>query len=158
MVKTFLTGILITTAFFSLTACNNSEETETSSADTTVMETTAQPHGGSSNYISLSGGSPVHRDEASGRYVDESGAPVEFYVDMNSMDTFYGATNQNVSNALIHENDSWRVDDTKVKIDGDEMKIKSDDGKIKVDGDETKIKTGDTKIKTDGDEYKQKSN
>ncbi|MBA9076683.1 MULTISPECIES: hypothetical protein [Rufibacter] len=45
----------------------------------------------------------------------------------------------------------------KMKVDGDEAKIKAGDTKIKRDGDEFKYESGDTKLKRDGDEVKYKS-
>lgn len=50
-----------------------------------------------------------------------------------------------------------KVGDSKAKIDGDEAKLKSGDVKKKRDGDESKVKAGDTKIKRDGNEAKMKS-
>ena len=89
--------------------------------------------------------------------MDEYNNPVDFYVDINTQDTFYGNSGQVVNNALIHGDDgSWKVDETKIKIDGDEMKMKNGDDKIKIAGDEYKEKTGDTKVKVDGDESKVK--
>ncbi|QHL87565.1 hypothetical protein GU926_08985 [Nibribacter ruber] len=45
----------------------------------------------------------------------------------------------------------------KLKIDGDEAKVKVGDAKMKRDGDEAKFKAGDTKIKKDGNETKVKT-
>ena len=75
---------------------------------------------------------------------------------MNTMDTFFGKTNQVVNNALIHEGDDWEVDEAKIKIDEDEMKVKNPDGsKMKVDEDETKVKNPDgSKTKTEDGETK----
>lgn len=108
-------------------------------------------------YVDLRTGGKVRRDEASGRYVDESGSPVDFYVDVNSRDTFWGTNGQNVNNALIHENNTWRVDETRIKVDEDDVKMEDGNTKTKMEGDEYKSKSGDTKIKSEGDETKIKS-
>ncbi|GAA4313236.1 hypothetical protein GCM10023183_32760 [Nibribacter koreensis] len=50
-----------------------------------------------------------------------------------------------------------KAGDTKMKREGDEAKMKVGDAKLKHDGDETKIKAGDTKIKKDGNETKVKT-
>ncbi|MGV3540165.1 MAG: hypothetical protein ACO1OQ_10150 [Rufibacter sp.] len=46
---------------------------------------------------------------------------------------------------------------SKLKVEGDESKIKAGDAKIKRDGDEFKYESGDTKLKREGDEMKYKS-
>ena len=80
-------------------------------------------------------------DEATGRYVDESNNPVDFYVDMNTRDTFSGRSGEVVNNALIHGDDgSWSVDETKIKMEDDEYKSKTGDTKVKVEDDEAKVK------------------
>ncbi len=50
-----------------------------------------------------------------------------------------------------------KTDDVKIKREGDEYKYKSDDVKIKREGDESKLKTDDLKIKKEGDEMKIKT-
>lgn len=150
----------IAASFLALQSCNNSTESETSTTDSTadgmdVTTTTTVEK----KYINLQTGGVVSQDASTGYYVDETGTPVLLYVDMSTMDTFYGQSAQIVNNALIHEGNEWKVDESKVKIDGDEMKIKSADGsKTKVDGDEVKIKNADgSKTKIDGDETKIKN-
>ena len=62
------------------------------------------------------------------------------------------------NNALIHGDDgSWSVDETKIKMEDDELKIKNGDNKMKVEDDEYKSKTGDTKVKVEDDEAKVKN-
>ncbi|WP_210463404.1 MULTISPECIES: hypothetical protein [Rufibacter] len=48
-------------------------------------------------------------------------------------------------------------DGSKLKIDGDEAKLKAGQAKMKRDGDESKLKTETTKVKKDGDESKIKT-
>jgi len=159
MKKLLVLAVAIGTSCF--VACNESttteENTNSASTGTAEMSTSSGGTGTAGNYVDLQTGKTVMRDDATGRYVDESGNTVDFYVDMNTRDTFSGQTSQNVNNALIHEGDNWRVDDTKIKIDGDEMKIKQGDKKIKIDGDEYKAKDGNTKVKSEDGETKVKT-
>ena len=75
----------------------------------------------------------------------------------NSGDTLY-QTGIVVNHAIMRADGKWMLDDTKIKRDGDQIKIKFPDGdKIKVDGDEMKSKDEDGKIKVDGDSIKVKS-
>ncbi|WP_207435226.1 hypothetical protein [Sabulibacter ruber] len=48
-------------------------------------------------------------------------------------------------------------DGSKLKVDGDESKVKAGDTKVKRDGDESKLKTGDTKVKKEPNESKVKT-
>jgi hypothetical protein len=48
-------------------------------------------------------------------------------------------------------------DGSKMKVDGDESKLKAGDTKVKKDGDESKMKTDNAKIKREKDEVKYKS-
>ncbi len=113
-------------------------------------------------YEDLNSGEKVYivKDPQTGKAIDSiSGKPVEFYVDLTTKDTIYGETGMVVNNALIKTAEgTYRLDNAKIKSDGDEWKAKSGDVKIKVDGDEMKIKTDDKKVKIDGDEKKVKYN
>jgi hypothetical protein len=153
--KKLIALLAIPAAFIALPACNNSSESESTTDTTATVVETAPP--ATATYVNLQTGATVHRDATSGVWVDDSGTPAEFYVDMSSMDTFYGKGDVKVNSAVVYENDVWKLDPTKVKVDGDEIKIKYADGsKEKIDGDEHKVKDGDTKMKSDGDEVKVK--
>lgn len=147
-------------------ACNNSTEESTTSSDSTMMMNTTDDMAANGTalqgtYTDLNTGRTVQlaRNEQTGYVTDATtGEPVEFYVDMNSMDTFYGRSNAVVNNAIMRDGEGkYKLDDAKVKWDGDEMKLKSADSKEKWDGDEYKYKSGDTKVKRDGDESKIKN-
>jgi hypothetical protein len=137
-------------------AGNNGDATDSTSESTTLNTDMNSSTGTAHEYVDLKTGTAVRRDEATGRYVDDAGNPVDFYVDVNTKDTFYGETGTNVNNALINSNGEWKIDDTKIKIDGDEIKMKSGDTKVKMEDDEYKRKTDDSKLKVDGDEVKTK--
>lgn len=154
--KKVIYSVFIAMGAAGFAACNNTADSEETTTDSTTvssgsaeMSTGAGGTGTAAGYVDLQTGKTVRRDETSGRYVDESGNPVDFYVDVNSRDTFYGSSGQNVNNALIHEGETWRVDDAKIKVDDDEIKIKQGDDKLKIEGDEYKEKSGNTKIKSD---------
>ena len=87
----------------------------------------------------------------------ETGEPVKIYVDTRSKDTIYGYTGEVINGYVMRTEDGeWKYkgEDFKVKVDGDEYKMKAgDDYKVKRDGGEYKIKNGDYKkeVEKDGD-------
>lgn len=84
-----------------------------------------------------------------------TGVPVQFYVNTTTGDTVFGRGRFVVNGLLLRGPDGlWKFNEEKVKIDGDELKIKDGDRKLKIDGDEMKIKDGDKKIKSDNKEAK----
>lgn len=98
-----------------------------------------------------------------GQMVDRAtNRPVLLYVDTEKRDTFYGPTGARVNGHL------WPIDrggyvyddgERKIKIDGEEFKIKGKNAKEKwdADGSEYKYKDDDMKVKQDGGEYKIKA-
>jgi hypothetical protein len=113
-------------------------------------------------YLNLASGEEVTlvRDDE-GRMVDEeTRKPVLLYVDTKERDTFYGITGDKVNGRLQPMGDGVYVyndGERKIKIDGEEYKIKDGNSKEKWEGEEYKYKDGDTKIKNEGDEFKVKS-
>jgi hypothetical protein len=85
-------------------------------------------------------------------------APVEFYI-LNNADTVHGATGLVVNGLLLKAADgTYKLDNAKVKVDGDEMKIKYADGrKVKWENGKVKIKEWGTKAKSKGDKEKIKN-
>ena len=80
----------------------------------------------------------------------ETRKPVYLYVN-NQKDTIF-TTGIVVNDKLIaSEGGYYEVDETKVKVDDEDVKIKYADYKKKVDGDDYKIKDGDYKLKVEGD-------
>lgn len=80
----------------------------------------------------------------------ETRKPVYLYVN-DKKDTIF-TTGIVVNDKLItSEGGYYEVDETKVKVDDEEVKIKYADYKKKVDGDDYKIKDGDYKLKVEGD-------
>ncbi len=164
MKKIFLSMAALAMVF---TACNNDAKNQ-SDADSTYNETmtndgmeevsTPKVRGG--EYVNLSSGEKVTiiADPTTGIAVDsKTQIPVEFYYDPVSMDTLY-QNGMVVNRMLIAEGKGkYKLDDMKIKIDGDKIKIKTDTSKIKIDGDEMKIKTDDEKLKVDGEDMKMKN-
>jgi lipopolysaccharide export system protein LptA len=154
-------------ALLGFAACNSESskdetamDSTTATADGNIAANTTTTRTFDGTYTDLSTGRSVQvrRDEANGYMVDAAtGQPIEFFVDMSTRDTFYGKTGTVVNNAILADHGTYKLDESKVKWEGDELKIKYADGsKEKVDGDEYKYKDGDSKMKVDGDEAKYK--
>ncbi len=144
-------------------ACTN-KSAEDGATDTTMMSestemttTTASVVPGS--YTNLSTGKTVYiiADPTTGWAVDSiTKVPVEFYIDTTG-DTLF-QTGVVVNNAIMKSDGKWTLDETKIKRDGDDIKIKNEDGskvKIEADGD-MKTKSADGKIKVEDDTVKVK--
>lgn len=153
-------GLLLgATMTVALMACNNDGTTDTTAnadADMDMSATTTEAQVEPGTYVDLNTGKEVYivRDENTGYATDSiAKVPVEFYVNTSTNDTLF-RTGMVVNNMLIEEEGTWKLDETKVKIDGDEIKIKDGDSKVKIDGEESKVKDGDYKKKVDGDDVK----
>jgi hypothetical protein len=134
-------------------SCNNQANNESSTTDSTSMSTNGMnagtANGGSAaggNYVDLKTGNKVTVD-ASGKYVDESGTPVSFYVNPDTRDTFSAETGTNVNNSLIYDNGDWRVRETttttttETTAPENQSSSNNSDMKIKTEGNKTKVKT-----------------
>lgn len=112
-------------------------------------------------YEDLATGEKVYiiKNSETGKAIDSiSGEPVKFYVDLNTKDTINGETGLVVNNQIVKTADgTYEMAESDLQKEIDEMKAQGD-VKIKVDGDEMKIKTDDKKIKIDGNEKKVKYN
>ena len=147
--------------FLGVSACNNqkdaSADTDSTEAinDNQEMVVAEKPAVKSGKYINLSTGKDVYiiSDSLSGVAIDSlSRSPIMFYYNPITLDTLY-ANGLVVNNMLINDGDGkYRLDDTKIKIDGDEIKIKNGDSKIKIDGNDMKIKDANGKTKVDDNE------
>ena len=64
-----------------------------------------------------------------------------------------------MNQAIMKADGKWMLDETKIKRDGDNIKIKYADGsKVKMEEGDLKIKSDDGKIKVDEDTVKVKPN
>lgn len=162
--KNTLKIALASVFIFAVAACNN-KNSDTENADSlaaaeSVTTSTSAPavQVVPGTYTDLSSGKPVYivSDPETGWAMDSiSKVPVEFYIDRTG-DTLF-RTGLVVNNAIMKSNGKWILDETKIKRDGDEIKIKYADGsKVKMDNDELKIKGEEGKIKVDDDTVKVK--
>lgn len=144
-----------------LMSCNNKTKTADATSDSISMADVKAISAASEvipgSYINLRTGKTVYivKDAKTGYAVDSiEQIPVDFYINTATNDTLY-MTGLVVNNAIIREEDgTWKLDETKIKIDGDKSKIKNGDYKEKINGEESKIKDGDYKEKVDGEEGK----
>jgi hypothetical protein len=156
---------IVCIALATLAACDNQTTEETTSTDSlagtdnSVVSTTVME----GPYTDLSTGQTVElrKDEKTGYVVYvATGEPIDFYIDMNTLDTFFGRSGTVVNNMILYTDENrYMLDDAEVKWDGEELKILGADGsKEKLEGDEYKSKSADgSKVKQDGDEYKVKT-
>jgi hypothetical protein len=108
--------------------------------------------------VDLGTGQPIdiYYDNATWRTMNRMNkAPIEFYV-VNGVDTVHGATGLVVNNMLVKNADgAFALDAARVKVDGDEIKMKMSDGrKIKWENGKMKIKDWSGKEKIKGDKHK----
>lgn len=154
-----LSAVLISTVFM---ACNSNQDKDMAGDTTVTTEEYTQTEVKviPGNYTDLNTGETVYiiMDPQTGWAIDSiKKVPVEFYTN-NAGDTIF-QTGLVVNNAIMKADGKWMLDETKVKRDGDEIKIKFENGdKIKIDGDEMKMKDEEGKVKIDGDSVKIKTN
>lgn len=132
---------------------------ELSSAGTASVDLNA-------SYMDLKTGKTftIDRDSATNSYVNrETREPVLYYVNVATNDTF-DRSGRWVNGALLKtDNGTYSVDESRLKTKTDEdgdVKVKDgDDTKMKMDGNEVeaKIKTDGSKEKMDGNKYKKKT-
>ncbi len=147
-----------------IVACSN-KNAEDGATDSTMMSessemtTTSTAQVVPGNYTNLSTGKTVYivADPTTGWAVDSiTRVPVEFYIDTTG-DTLF-QTGVVVNNAIMKTDGKWVLDETKIKRDGDDIKIKNEDGskvKMEADGD-MKTKSADGKVKVEDDTVKVK--
>ncbi len=161
--KRIFLGLAVTAML--ATACSNDKKTDETVNDDSYsndegMVNAPKPEVREGEYVNLVSGEKVAivRDSITGIAIDsKTQIPVEFYYDPVTLDTIY-QNGMVVNGLLVKEGEGkYRLNDMKIKIDGDEIKIKSDSSKLKIDGDEMKMKTGDNKMKIDGPDGKIKT-
>ncbi len=158
-------SLMAVIAILGSVACSNDRTNEDATSNTTTGSTdgTEVAETRTASYVDLNSGKEVEmevntRTRVASPKLPESGT-VTYYVDPASKDTVEASTGRIVSGAMVKgEDGTWTVDETKVKVDGDELKVKiGEDEKLKVDGEDVKYKNGEDKVKKDGEEYKEKS-
>lgn len=144
--------------------CNSktNQTTDADSVDATTTEADNTVTAGviPGTYTDLTTGKEVYiiADPQTGYAIDSiSRVPVEFYINTTG-DTLF-RTGVVVNNMLVRSGEKWIFDDSKVKVDGDQIKIKGPDGKVKVESDgDIKVKDKDGKVKIEEDTVKVKPN
>jgi hypothetical protein len=126
------------------------------------------------SYIDLRTGQPVdlyYSPKNNRTYSMVTNEPVDYYVNLATGDTVYGRGRYIVNNYLVRSADGmYNLDDKRIKMDKNDikmkdgtmklkmdkgkMKMKDADGKWKMDKDNSKMKTGDMKMKTDSSKMK----
>ena len=133
-----------------IASCQNPDQRE----DRIEKENT--PATSSQRYIDPNTGAPVdlyYDAHEKMTYNRETEKPVQFYVNTNTGDTVYGRGRIVVNGYIIRGEDGLlRLNDAKVEVDDDEIKIKGENGKLKIDDDEIKYKDDDVKIKKENGE------
>ena len=138
---------------------NNQGEVKT---DSVVNEQPAVDNTPTNNtkYVDLKTGQPVdlyYSEKKKRTYSASTNEPVDLYVNVATGDTIYGQGRYVVNNYITKTDGTYKLDDSKIKIHGDEIKIKEGDKKLKIEDGEMKIKDGDNKMKVDEDEAKMKT-
>ena len=160
MIKQVLTiagGVLI------LASCQEANNTNDVNTDSVATEQPAVDNTQTNNtkYVDLNSGQPVdlyYDSKKKKTYSASNDQPVALYVNVATGDTVYGEGRYVVNNYIVKTEDGkYKLDNRKIKIDGDEIKIKEGDKKFKIEEGEMKIKDGDTKLKADADESKMKT-
>lgn len=154
------------TMTFALMSCNNKKSADGGASTDSIVESTDMTTSTTTattshkvvpgTYVDLNTGKKVYivRDTSSGYATDSiAKVPIDFYINSETSDTL-DRTGMVVNHMLVQEDGKWKLDETKVKIDGDKMKIKDGDSKTKIDGDKSKVKDGDYKEKMNGDDGK----
>lgn len=159
-------GLLMgATMAFALMSCNSKKSADGDASTDSVVESTDMSTSTTTttthkvtpgSYLDLTSGKKVYiiPNNSSGYATDSiANVPIEFYINPETNDTL-DRTGMVVNHMLVQEDGKWKLDETKVKIDGDKMKMKDGDSKTKIDGDKSKVKDGDYKEKMNGDDGK----
>jgi hypothetical protein len=115
----------------------------------------------SNQYVDLKTGEKVnlyYDNDKKRVYSSATNEPVDLYVNVATGDTVYGRGRYIVNNYVVKSDGTYKLDNKKVKVTNDGLKIKDGDKKLKIEDGEMKIKDGDKKYKVDGDEEKLKTN
>jgi hypothetical protein len=157
-----ITGSVLIIASCQETANNeNNLRSDSIATEQPAVDNNAQTN--NSKYVDLKTGQPVdlyYDSKKKKTYSASNNEPVDLYVNVATGDTIYGEGRYVVNNYIVKTEDGkYKLNDKKIKIDGDEIKIKDGNKKFKMDESEMKIKDGDAdaKIKADADESKIKT-
>lgn len=165
--------LVITGSALIIASCqNNSDQQKIESEPDQAVDRTADNNdmnnASSQKYVDLKTGQPAdlyYDNDKKMTYSAVTNEPVDLYVNVATGDTIYGQGRYVVNNYVVKTNDgTYKLDDSKVKVSKDGLKIKDGNRKLKIEDGEMKIKDGDNKMKSSddkekvkGDDYKQKA-
>ena len=150
--KALILSILLLLGFM---AKSLQAQTDSTKSDTTMMRTDT-----TYTIVDLYTGQPIDIWYDPAKYVTINRAtsqPVDFYV-VNNTDTVHGVTGLVVNGMILKEKDNkYKLDNSKVKWEGDELKIKETNGrKVKWEKGKLQIKDWKGKEKSDNKSGKSK--
>jgi hypothetical protein len=129
--------------------------------DTTRRDTIPGSDTASYTYLDLKTGQPVdlyYNPRYNRTYSVVTNEPVDYYVNLSTGDTVYGRGRYIVNNYMVRTADGmYRLDDKRIKMDKDDIKMKDGNMKFKMDKGKMKIKEGDDKMKMNKDGSKMKT-
>ena len=155
--------LVIAGSAISIASCQEANSDKNIAADSMATEKPAVDNTPTANskYVDLKTGQPVdlyYNSKKKKTYSETTNEPVDLYVNVATGDTIYGQGRYVVNNYIVKTEDgTYKLDNKKIKIDGDDIKIKDGDKKLKMEDGEIKIKDGDEKYKADADESKLKT-
>ncbi|WP_205508453.1 hypothetical protein [Longitalea arenae] len=161
--KKFEQLLAITASALIIVSCQDANNQSDVTEDTLANEQSAADTTPKSNtqYVDLKTGQPVdlyYNPKKKRTYSESTNEPVDLYVNVATGDTIYGQGRYVVNGYIVKTEDgTYKLDNKKIKIDGDEIKIKEGNKKFKMEDGEMKIKDGDVKVKSDEDESKLKT-
>lgn len=160
--------LAVTGSALIIMSCQDTSDTQRIESEADSPAATDQPIRDNSNmnessnqYVDLKTGqnTELYYDNDKKRvYSAATNEPVDLYVNVATGDTVYGRGRYIVNNYVVKSSEgTYKLDDKKVKVTNDGLKIKDGDKKLKIEDGEMKIKDGDKKYKMDGDEEKLKT-
>jgi hypothetical protein len=161
--------LAVTGSALIIMSCQNSNDTKRIESEADSTMTTDQPVNDNSNmnteasnqYVDLKTGQSTdlyYDNDKKMTYSSVNNEPVDLYVNVTTGDTVYGRGRYIVNNYVVKTPEgTYKLDDSKVKVTKDGIKIKDGDKKLKIEDGELKVKDGDKKYKADADEEKLKT-
>lgn len=130
---------------------------DTTRTDTTMMQSDTATY----SYLDLRTGQPVdlyYSPRTNRTYSIVTNEPVDYYINVTTGDTVYGRGRYIVNNYLLRGTDGmYRLDDKRIKMDKDDIKMKDGKMKFKMDKGKMKMKDGDDKWKEKDKDAKMKA-
>lgn len=165
--NTFKQILVITGSAIIIASCQETNKQENIASDSMATREPVTDNGNTLNetstprYVDLKTNQPadLYYDSKKKRtYSANTSEPVDLYVNVLTGDTIYGRGRYVVNSYIVKAPDgTYKLDDSKLKVSDDEIKLKSGDQKLKMDEGEMKIKDGDDKYKAEGTEEKMKN-